>query len=160
MDLYRYQSRCLPNHKEYLQDYPEVKLCKISTPYPFPEKFVLSCLEGVDEVICLEELSPFIEAEVTKLIGKHRLNIKVYGKENGYVKTSGENSADYVAKVLSDFLKIPSQETGIYLGDMPDLPVRPPVLCAGCPHRASFYAVKKAMEGKNAYFCGDIGCYT
>ena len=146
--------------KEYLQDYPEVKLCKISTPYPFPEKFVLSCLEGVDEVICLEELSPFIEAEVTKLIGKHRLNIKVYGKESGYVKTSGENSADYVAKVLSDFLKIPSQEAGIYLGDMPDLPVRPPVLCAGCPHRASFYAVKKAMEGKNAYFCGDIGCYT
>ena len=101
-----------------------------------------------------------IEAEVTKLIGKHRLNIKVYGKESGYVKTSGENSADYVAKVLSDFLKIPSQEAGIYLGDMPDLPVRPPVLCAGCPHRASFYAVKKAMEGKNAYFCGDIGCYT
>ena len=43
---------------------------------------------------------------------------------------------------------------------VPDLPVRPPVLCAGCPHRASFYAVKKAMEGKNAYFCGDIGCYT
>ena len=43
---------------------------------------------------------------------------------------------------------------------MPDLPVRPPVLCAGCPHRASFYAVKKAMEGRKTYFCGDIGCYT
>ncbi|MBQ1380797.1 MAG: 4Fe-4S binding protein, partial [Ruminococcus sp.] len=37
---------------------------------------------------------------------------------------------------------------------------RPPVLCAGCPHRASFYAVKRAMKGKKAYFCGDIGCYT
>jgi len=40
------------------------------------------------------------------------------------------------------------------------LPVRPPVLCAGCPHRASFYAVKKAMAGRKSYFCGDIGCYT
>jgi indolepyruvate ferredoxin oxidoreductase alpha subunit len=37
---------------------------------------------------------------------------------------------------------------------------RPPVLCAGCPHRASFYAVKQAMKGKKAVFCGDIGCYT
>ena len=42
----------------------------------------------------------------------------------------------------------------------PTLPVRPPVLCAGCPHRASFYAVKRAMRGRKAVFCGDIGCYT
>ena len=42
----------------------------------------------------------------------------------------------------------------------PDLPVRPPVLCAGCPHRASFYAVKQAMKGKKTVYCGDIGCYT
>ena len=41
-----------------------------------------------------------------------------------------------------------------------ELPARPPVLCAGCPHRASFYAVKKAMKGRKAIFCGDIGCYT
>ena len=41
-----------------------------------------------------------------------------------------------------------------------ELPVRPPVLCAGCPHLASFYAVKKAMKGKQTIFCGDIGCYT
>ena len=42
----------------------------------------------------------------------------------------------------------------------PELPARPPVLCAGCPHRASFYAVKRAMAGRKAVFCGDIGCYT
>lgn len=46
------------------------------------------------------------------------------------------------------------------MSDAPALPVRPPVLCAGCPHRASFYAVKKAMAGRKSYFCGDIGCYT
>lgn len=44
--------------------------------------------------------------------------------------------------------------------EAPALPVRPPVLCAGCPHRASFYAVKTAMKGQKSYFCGDIGCYT
>lgn len=40
------------------------------------------------------------------------------------------------------------------------LPVRPPVLCAGCPHRGSFYAVKQALRGREAVLCGDIGCYT
>ncbi len=43
---------------------------------------------------------------------------------------------------------------------IPPLPVRPPVLCAGCPHRASFYAVKQAAKGRKAVFSGDIGCYT
>ena len=42
----------------------------------------------------------------------------------------------------------------------PTPPMRPPVLCAGCPHRASFYAVKQAMRGRKANFSGDIGCYT
>ena len=40
------------------------------------------------------------------------------------------------------------------------LPVRPPVLCAGCPHRGSFYAVKRALGKTPAVLCGDIGCYT
>lgn len=40
------------------------------------------------------------------------------------------------------------------------LPIRPPVLCAGCPHRGSFYAVKRALGKTPAVFCGDIGCYT
>lgn len=40
------------------------------------------------------------------------------------------------------------------------LPARPPVLCAGCPHRGSFYAVKQALKGREAVLCGDIGCYT
>ena len=45
-------------------------------------------------------------------------------------------------------------------GGKVELPVRPPVLCAGCPHRAAFYAVKQAMKGEKTVYCGDIGCYT
>jgi indolepyruvate ferredoxin oxidoreductase alpha subunit len=44
--------------------------------------------------------------------------------------------------------------------EAPPLPIRPPVLCAGCPHRASFFAVKEALRGERAVFSGDIGCYT
>ncbi len=145
--------------KEYLKDYPDVKLCKISTPYPFPEQYALSCLQGVEEVLCIEELSPFIESELLKIAGSHNLPVKIYGKLTGHVRASGENSADYAADILSAFLGTAANK-GVDLSAAPELPLRPPVLCAGCPHRASFYAVKKAMEGKKSYFCGDIGCYT
>ena len=146
--------------KEYLKDYPDVKLCKISTPYPFPEDFALTCLQNVDEVLCFEELSPFIESELLKLVGTHNLPIRIYGKMTGHITASGENSADYAAQALCSFLGNSAPNFSIDSSDAPTLPMRPPVLCAGCPHRASFYAVKKAMEGQKSYFCGDIGCYT
>jgi len=147
---------------EYLKNYKTIRLCKIATPYPFPETFAQKALEGVSEVLCIEELSPYIENALLKLIGAYQLPIKVYGKHTGHTPASGENSADSVADLLSRFLETPPRETGIDLSDMPSLPLRPPVLCAGCPHRASFYAVKKAMREleQKSYFCGDIGCYT
>ena len=86
------------------------------------------------------------------------LNVKIKGKLTGDVARSGENMPDLVQKYISDFMgwERPSCEKM----NTPELPVRPPVLCAGCPHRASFYAVKKAMKGKETIFAGDIGCYT
>lgn len=148
--------------KEYLKDYADIRLCKIATPYPFPDQFVQKALEGVEEVLCIEELSPYIENALLKTIGANRLPVSVYGKLTGHVPPSGENSADSVAEILSSFLGTASKESSIDISDMPALPMRPPILCAGCPHRASFYAVKKAMQetGQKSYFCGDIGCYT
>lgn len=146
--------------REVLRDYPDVKLIKIATPYPFPEDFMLEALKGVDEVLCYEELSPFLEENILKLVGKHHLDIRISGKLDGTVPASGENGADSAALIIEQFLKVGNKNTTIDLSDMPKLPVRPPVLCAGCPHRASFYAVKQAMKGQKAYFCGDIGCYT
>lgn len=146
--------------KEYLKNHPQVRLVKIATAFPFPESFVLENLKGAKEVICLEELSPYIEEQILKLAGKHHLNITVKGKLDGSVPHNGELSSNLLADILSNYLGTEKPEGGIDLSDMPTLPVRPPVLCAGCPHRASFYAVKAAMKGKKAYFCGDIGCYT
>ena len=146
--------------KEYMKYHEDIKLIKIATAYPFPEDLLLKALEGVKEVICLEELSPFIEEQVLKIIGKHGLQIRVSGKLDGKVPHSGENSSNQVAAILSDFLGTEKLSCGFDISDAPALPMRPPVLCAGCPHRASFYAVKQAMKGKKAYFCGDIGCYT
>ncbi len=145
---------------EFLKDYPEIRLIKVGTPYPLPESFLLKALEGVEEVLCFEELSPYIEESLLKLAGMHHLNINVRGKLTGDVPSSGENDTDSARRIIGGFLGFEAQESKIDLAEAPQPPARPPVLCAGCPHRASFYAVKRAMKGKKAYFCGDIGCYT
>lgn len=146
--------------KEYLYDKDDVCLIQVGTPHPLPEDFLLKALDSIDDVICIEELSPYLENEVLRLVGKHHLSLKVFGKTTGHVPHSGENSVASVSKILSAFLGIKETSAIDFVTDAPNLPLRPPVLCAGCPHRASFYAVKVAMKKKKAYFCGDIGCYT
>ena len=145
---------------EFLKDHPDVRLIKVGTPYPTPERFLLGALDGVSEVLCFEELSPYIEETLLKLVGKHHLNIDIRGKLSGDVPPSGENDTDSAKRIISRFLGLDNAESSVDLTNAPQPPMRPPVLCAGCPHRASFYAVKRAMKGKKAYFCGDIGCYT
>lgn len=150
---YAYAKECLRNH-------PDVRLIRIGTSFPFPEDFMLQALEGVREVLCLEELSPYLEEQILKTAGRHHLNLRVYGKLDGTVAHNGENSANVSSVILEKFLGIQFASDIFDMSDAPALPVRPPVLCAGCSHRASFYAVKQAMKGKKAIFCGDIGCYT
>lgn len=135
------------------------RLLKVATPFPFPEQLAVEFLQGLDEVLCLEELDPVIEQELVYLCGKYHLPTRIRGKLTEDVALAGENSCDSVAADLAAFLgwQQPEQNAA---DQPPELPVRPPVLCAGCPHRASFFAVKEAMKGKKSVFCGDIGCYT
>ena len=146
--------------RESLKNRDNLKIIKIATAFPFPEKFALSALEGVREVLCVEELSPYIEEQILKIAGKHKIDITVHGKLDGTVPHNGENSVELSAKVINEFLGNGVETRQVDNQNVPALPVRPPVLCAGCPHRASFYAVKQAMKGQKAFFCGDIGCYT
>lgn len=135
------------------------RLLKVATPFPFPEQLAVKFLQGLDEVLCLEELDPVIEQELVYLCGKYHLPTKIRGKLTHDIAPAGENSCDLTASYLADFLGWEKPETDT-ADAPPQLPVRPPVLCAGCPHRASFFAVKEAMKGKKSVFCGDIGCYT
>ena len=135
------------------------RLLKVATPFPFPEQLAVEFLQGLDEVLCLEELDPVIEQELVYLCGKYHLPTRIRGKLTEDVALAGENSCDSVAADLAAFLGWRDQKQNT-ADQPPELPVRPPVLCAGCPHRASFFAVKEAMKGKKSVFCGDIGCYT
>lgn len=135
----------------------ECKLLKVSA-YPFPRELALEFLSDLDEVLVIEELDPAIEIELISLCGQENLKIEILGKSTGHIKNAGENTVDSVTAAIGAFLsKTVSDSTVV---ELPPLPVRPPVLCAGCPHRASFFAVKEACKGKNAVFSGDIGCYT
>lgn len=144
---------------EALQGKIAPRILKIATPFPFPESLAVQFLTGLDEVLCLEELDPVIERELTYLCGKYHLSTKIRGKLTHDVAPAGENSCDSIIANLTAFLEWKQPEP-LQLETPPELPVRPPVLCAGCPHRASFFAVKEAMKGKKSVFCGDIGCYT
>ncbi|MCX7773816.1 MAG: indolepyruvate ferredoxin oxidoreductase subunit alpha [Clostridia bacterium] len=136
----------------------DVKLLKVGTPYPFPKATAESFLNEVDQVLVLEELDPVVEEALLELCAQKALCVKVLGKKDGTTPCCGEFSFEIVYNTIAKYIgrdvpaaaEAPSQP----------LPSRPPVLCAGCPHRASFYAVKKAMKGKKAVFTGDIGCYT
>jgi indolepyruvate ferredoxin oxidoreductase alpha subunit len=137
----------------------DCRLLKVATPHPFPERRALEFLDGLDEVLVIEELDPVIERELVYLCGKHHLPPTVEGKLTGHVPQAGENSVESALSAIATFLGLPAPRT-VPGSDAPALPVRPPVLCAGCPHRASFLAVKQAMKGRKAVFSGDIGCYT
>lgn len=168
---------------EALRGYRGVRVLKVSTPNPMPERLLLEFTKGLEEAMAVEELDPVLEQELLLLCGKHHMPLNVRGKLTKDVQSAGENSVESVRTVLESFLggsylsyiQAMDEAEGRAAKDspvsVPPLPVRPPVLCAGCPHRASFYAVKRAIERQNenlgpgekkteGVYCGDIGCYT
>ena len=134
----------------------DVTLFKVGTPYPMPEGLSEKFLTSVDSVIVFEELDPVVE-EGLLLVSNGRT--PVYGKRTGHLPFNGEYSFELVKNALAKFLGLEVEEEA--LPELPEMPKRPPFLCAGCPHRASFFEVKEATKkmGKVVY-CGDIGCYT
>jgi len=140
----------------------DCKLLKVST-VPFPDRLALAFLEGLDEVLVIEDLDPVIEDDLIRLCGRYRVSVRIYGKRTGHIQNAGEITVDSVAKSIEGFLgSSPSNPTTHQPPSPPTVncPMRPPVLCAGCSHRAAFFAVKEAAKGISAVFTGDIGCYT
>jgi indolepyruvate ferredoxin oxidoreductase alpha subunit len=140
----------------------EYKLLKVGT-VPFPTRLGLDFLDGLDEVLVIEELDAVIEMELVALCGQHHVPVKVRGKGSGDMPLAGENTVGLIAERTRAFLGVAAKALPTDSGvEARALPVRPPVLCAGCPHRGSFFAVKAvvAEQKRKAVFSGDIGCYT
>ena len=147
----------------------DIPVLKIGTPYPFPKPLAEEFLKSHEQIVVFEELDPVIEENLIKIAGNARVNCQIRGKLDGTVPEAGELSVEIIKQIIvsvterSRSTETTDESLRLRSGTVesaPDLPVRPPVLCAGCPHRGAFYAVKQAMKGKKTVYCGDIGCYT
>ena len=142
---------------------PPYRFWQIGTPYPFPAAAADEFTCGLDRVIVFEELDHVIEDELAVRAGRTHASYEVLGKLTGDTRDRGENDVDDAIARLASFFGISGALSESLKTPAPfdePLPVRPPVLCAGCPHRGSFYAVKRALGKTPAVLCGDIGCYT
>lgn len=137
----------------------DIKLFKVGTAFPFPKKKAAKFLKGLDKVLVIEELDPVVEEGLLECTLKTGALPIIYGKKTGHVPSAGELNLEIVSKAIGQFIGKETNSLSV-LSDKPDLPIRPPVLCAGCPHRASFYAVKQATKKQECVYTGDIGCYT
>jgi len=158
--------------KEVIKKYcvENVAVLKISAINPLPEKLIKKLLSKVDKVLVLEELEPYLEFHIKSLIPEIGRNIEVLGKFNGITPREGEFSPEIVRSALEKLLNI---KLGNPLGDSKEkvleeiksiLPRRAPPMCPGCPHRATYLALKKAIKRlglklEEVSVFGDIGCY-
>jgi len=135
---------------------------KLTFTYPFPEKAVLDFIKDHEAILVAEEVDPIAEKEVFAILGKNGLVRKIYGKLDGTMPMAYEYSTDVLKAAISKALGITLPEKIAITSDL-KLPVRPPVWCPGCGHRAMYYATKAAIEHlgiTNAVYPSDIGCYT
>lgn len=143
--------------KEIVREYAlDISILKIGTPYPMPEKLAVDFMHHLDAVLVIEELDPVIEEQMLIISNGQT---PIMGKITGHLPYNGEYGYETVKKAIFKFMRIAAKESESL--PLPEMPVRPPVLCAGCPHRASFYEVKAATRHmEKPVYCGDIGCYT
>lgn len=119
-----------------------VSVLKLGLVYPLPVKLIKEFASQVDKLYVVEELDPFIEEHC------NNIGVSVIGKELFPI------CYEYSTKLIKELITGVKDDS--YVTPDEEIPVRPPVLCPGCPHRGTFYVLKKM--GLNV--CGDIGCYT
>ncbi len=119
---------------------PDASILKLGMVHPLPEKKIKEFADKVDKLYVIEELEPFFEDQI-KAMG-----IEVIGKQIFTVQ--GEYSANMIAKAITG-KESEARNPG-------QLPMRPPVMCPGCPHRGVYYVLNKLKIKAT----GDIGCYT
>jgi indolepyruvate ferredoxin oxidoreductase alpha subunit len=143
----------------------DVDILKLGMTHPLPENLIGQFLKEHRRVVIVEELEPYLEMQVKAIAKDYAPTTDVYGKtRKAYFPRSGEFSTRAVlvglANITGKSLPINFQKIDVEYNEVAaGLPLRPPILCAGCPHRASLYVLKK-VAGEKAVYSTDIGCYT
>lgn len=132
---------------------------KLGFSHPFPRALLASFLREHEPVVVVEELEPIMETTVRAVAQKEGIRNTIRGKEDGLFPRAYEFDQSIVARGLAIAAGVKGAPSSEMTAAPSNIPVRPPVLCAGCPHSATYFAVNKAT-GRKAIFASDIGCYT
>ncbi|MCY0851744.1 MAG: indolepyruvate ferredoxin oxidoreductase subunit alpha [Thermoplasma acidophilum] len=145
--------------KEALEDAGiNTNVLRLDATVPVPENAVLSHMDGIRRVLVVEENDPVIEMQVADILLRKGKAVEFHGKD--LIPVEGEMTFEKLKAGLFSFFGM--SYGGQYFQDEPLTP-RPPALCPGCPHRSSFFDIKKGLSRvsmQNSFFSGDIGCYT
>ena len=139
----------------------KVTVLRLGMSHPLPSQLIQDFLKTCEKVLIAEEGEPILEQAVKALAQEAGLKVAINGKQDGLFSRLYEFDPAMVRKVVADYFDLNyAAPKMLELSDVPEIPARPPNLCAGCSHRATFYAVKKAAGGLDTIIPTDIGCYT
>ncbi|HEX7371982.1 MAG TPA: thiamine pyrophosphate-dependent enzyme, partial [Thermodesulfobacteriota bacterium] len=155
---------------ELLELGKKVGILKLGTTWPLPSRMIVDYLKKTDRILLVEEVDPFLEGNVKEIAADFSRKIgpkDFFGKKSGHVPPVGEMTADRVVDALAKVFKISyPTRTAAYEKRAQEvakkmLPGRALGFCAGCPHRASFWSIKNAlqMDNRQGFATYDIGCY-
>ena len=146
-----------------------VGILKLGTTWPLPPALLKRVLSTTEKILIVEEVLPFLEEQVKILAAEQVREIGVktfYGKNDGILPMAGELNPDLVMAAVGRILGIdPPVLSSAYREKLRAFaglaPRREQTFCPGCPHRASFWSIREALQrdGRGGFVCGDIGCY-
>ena len=138
----------------------KVRILRIGFSHPFPSGLIHRFVQGCEKVLIVEEGEPYMEEAVKSAAQEVGCAIPIRGKSPDLFSRLFEFDPKLVREKVAGYFGVeliltpPVETTGL-----PEIPQRPPNLCAGCPHRATFYSIRKVL-GNDAVYPTDIGCYT
>jgi len=139
----------------------KAKILRIGFSNPMPGALIKNFLKACEKVLVVEEGEPVMEESVKAFAQEAGLTLPIRGKAEDLFSRLYEFSPGLVRERIAAYFEVPYTPTVVAdTWDLPEIPMRPPNLCSGCSHRATFYAVKKAAEGMETIYPSDIGCYT
>jgi indolepyruvate ferredoxin oxidoreductase alpha subunit len=139
----------------------KARVLRIGFSHPLPPRLIKGFLKECEKVLIVEEGEPFMEEAVKAMAQEEGLVLPINGKTKDLFTRLYEYNPVQVKQCMATYFDLAYTPPEIPdLADAPPVPQRPPTLCAGCSHRATYHEVKKATEGMETIFPSDIGCYT
>jgi len=133
-------------------------IMKLGFTNPLPEKKIAEFMKDKEKIIVVEELEPYLEDQVMRIAKQNNLSVAIHGKRSGDLPMAFEFDPDVIS-LLSKLVTVEKSPESLPAADI-KLPLRPPTMCAGCPHRGIYHAVKKAVGKEDVIYSSDIGCYS